>query len=106
MKVTSALLTMAVVSMGGSGAALPSPAPPVPAGHPRVYLRPDDLPTLRAKSKDRGARRLWQSVGRHSSDPVVLAFTGLLEQDATRLRLGAADLARRLLRGGHADAPR
>eukprot|EP01043_Picozoa_sp_COSAG02_P040644 COSAG02_NODE_3307_length_6959_cov_9.594898_1_plen_174_part_00 len=84
MKVTSALLTMAVICVGGSGAARPSPAPPVPAGHPRVYLRPDDLPTLRAKSKDRGARRLWQSIGRHSSDPVVLAFTGLLEQDVSK----------------------
>ncbi len=84
MKVASALLVMAAIAVGESEAAAPSPAPPVPAGHPRVYLRPSDLAALRTKSKDRGARRLWQSVGRHSSDPVVLAFTGLLEQDTSK----------------------
>ena len=84
MKVVSALLAMVAVAVGESGAAAPSPGPPVPAGHPRVYLRPSDLAALRAKSKDRGARRLWQSVGRHGSDPVVLAFTGLLEQDTSK----------------------
>lgn len=85
MKATSTLLAMAATALGGSEAAAPGPAPPpVPPGHPRVYLRPDDLPALRAKSKDRSARRLWQSVGRHGSDPVVLAFTGLIEQDTSK----------------------
>ena len=66
----------------GALAAAPT-YPPVPPGHPRVYLRPADLPALRAKSKDRNARRLWQAVTNRASDPVVLAFTGLLNQDAS-----------------------
>lgn len=78
------VLGNAVVSAAASGAAPPSLPPPVPPGHPRVYLRPNDLPALRAKSKDRSARHLWQSVTNRASDPVVLAFTGLLEQDPSK----------------------
>ena len=79
------MLGSAVVSAAASGAAAPpSLPPPVPPGHPRVYLRPTDLPALRAKSKDRSAHHLWQSVTNRASDPVVLAFTGLLEQDPSK----------------------
>lgn len=84
------------VGSGRHGATAPPTIPSVPPGHPRVYLRPTDLPTLRAKSKDHSARRLWQAVTNRASDPVVLAFTGLLEQDPTRCAEAVKEMGKTL----------
>jgi len=72
-------------------------------------MRPDDLPRLRAKAADRGARQLWQRVtNRADEDPVVQAFMHHIEQNssycdsavaAQRARV-ASTLAKRPPNGG------
>ena len=77
--------------------------PAVPPGHPRVYMRPVDLPRLRAKATDRGARHLWQAVTNRPDDPVVQAFLSLIHQNrslcatavANQTSIVAAILAKR-----------
>ncbi|MBN1671252.1 MAG: heparinase II/III family protein [Kiritimatiellae bacterium] len=56
--------------------------PPVPGGHPRVYLRPADLPKLRAKVKLAEFAEPWRLV-RESKRSVCRAFTYLITGDET-----------------------
>ena len=105
-------LTTPSASGGGGlpeGVVRGSDYPRVPPGHPRVYMRPGDLPRLRAKAADRGARQLWQRVtNRADEDPVVQAFMHHIEQNssycdsavaAQRARV-ASTLAKRPPNGG------
>jgi hypothetical protein len=51
-----------------SGAAYAAPFPQVPAGHPRVYVRPADLPAIRAKINLPEFRDSWDRVRNAQSD--------------------------------------
>lgn len=64
--------------------------PQVPQGHPRVYVRPDDLPAIRAKLADPSFARRWQVVqeqaqtappGQTSGASICNAFVYLLTAD-------------------------
>ncbi|HIE27146.1 TPA: hypothetical protein EYP66_07660 [Candidatus Poribacteria bacterium] len=52
----------------------------VPSGHPRVYVCPDDLPTIRAKTEHPQFQRAWKLV-RESNSTVCRAFMYLLTGD-------------------------
>jgi hypothetical protein len=68
----------AVVRIGSLG----NPYPAVPHGHPRVYMTAALLPALRAKVKT--APKLWKAVADLAgADPVVQAFTSLIERNAS-----------------------
>jgi heparin/heparan-sulfate lyase len=69
----------------------PPSYPAVPPGHPRVYMRPMDLPRLRAKAADHGARQLWQAVTNRPDDPVVQAFLSLIHQNRSLCALAVAN---------------
>jgi len=60
-----------------AGAAQQRPIPRVPAGHPRVYVRPSDLPGLRRKVELPEFAEAWDMV-RNSGRPVCRAFTYLV----------------------------
>lgn len=54
--------------------------PPLPKGHPRVYVRPEDLTLIRRKIEMPEFSRAWESV-RRSSHSLCLAFLHLVTGD-------------------------
>jgi len=54
--------------------------PPVPEGHPRVYVRPANLPAVRAKLKSPEFAEAWRRV-RDSDRPLCKAFVYLVTRD-------------------------
>jgi len=56
--------------------------PQVPAGHPRVYVRPADLPELKAKLGQPQFAQAWEDV-QASSEPLAKALVFLLTGDRT-----------------------
>ena len=56
--------------------------PPVPAGHPRVYVRSGDLPAIQAKLTDPAFAEAWNDVDQ-SSEPLAHAFKYLVQGDTT-----------------------
>lgn len=56
--------------------------PRVPPGHPRVYLRPTDLPDLKEKVASPQFHQLWEDVrGAASDTPICAAFVYLVTGD-------------------------
>ena len=58
----------------------PPATPPVPSSHPRVYVRPADLPSIRAKLDMAEFREDW-AVIRRSRNPMSQAFVYLMTGD-------------------------
>jgi len=54
--------------------------PPVPAGHPRVYVTPDAVPSIQARLTEPGFSDLWDDV-QSSDHPVCRAFVYLVTGD-------------------------
>jgi len=76
--------------------------PPVPGGHPRLYLQEADLPAVQAKLSMPEFADAWSEI-QSSTDPVCLAFVYLVQGDEAAGRaavtgaldeLGACDDAR------------
>jgi len=74
------LATVALVLCWPSLAAAQNP--PVPQGHPRVYVQASDLPTIQAKLQDSAFADAWQDV-QDSDDPLARAFVYLVTGDTT-----------------------
>lgn len=74
--------------------------PPVPAGHPRVYLRPGDLPAIRQKIASPSFQRAWREVTEGARHPevgyVFNAFLYLVKQDREAGRRAVAGALRAL----------
>ncbi|MDH7569537.1 MAG: heparinase II/III family protein, partial [Armatimonadota bacterium] len=66
------------------------PVAPVPAGHPRVYVRPADLPALRAKLAGTEFRKEWEQL-RQSRQPLCKAFVYLVTGDGEAGRAAIAE---------------
>jgi len=54
--------------------------PTVPSGHPRVYVRPTDIPELKAKINSSEFFSAWNTV-KNSSQPLCKAFVYLVTDD-------------------------
>lgn len=74
--------------------------PKVPQGHPRVYVRPEDLPTIRAKVANPEFAADWKVILKHadsdgpgqmSGGPLCNAFIYLLQGDKVRGRKAIDD---------------
>jgi hypothetical protein len=74
--------------------------PNVPQGHPRVYVRPEDLPAIRAKIAGREFAADWKIIQEHadsakpgqtSGGPLCNAFIYLLQGDEGRGRKAVDD---------------
>src|SRR5574340_1563848 len=79
---TTAELALVVLVMLGMCLAAETDIPTVPAGHPRVYLRPDDLPHLRDKVATPEFQGRWEEVRAKAADtPVCAAFVYLVTGD-------------------------
>jgi len=110
-------LTIALLLAAPVAAALPDdiPAHP-PAGHPRVLLRPDQLPAVRAARRDPALRAAWAELRRRASLPdgyqpaphydlavmraaEASAFLAMVEEDRALARR-AVELAFTLLGNG------
>jgi heparin/heparan-sulfate lyase len=75
-----ALLLLALAA--GNGLAKETAVPPVPAGHPRVYLRGSDLPHLREKLTAPDLAPIWKSVQEAAAtSPASGAFVYLVTGD-------------------------
>ena len=82
MAASTQLLAVPVLAAGlaallvciGLGAAAEGPVPPVPAGHPRVYVRPADLPLIRQKVNLPEFKDAWRAVEAGMKDPTAGAF--------------------------------
>ena len=75
---TVALLVLAVGFCLASEVSIPA----VPAGHPRVYLRPADLPHLREKVESPEFQGRWEEIRKASADtPICAAFVYLITGD-------------------------
>ena len=59
--------------------------PPVPPGHPRVYVRPSDLPAIREKVESSEFQKSWELV-RKSDSPFCRAFVYLVTGDEEAAR--------------------
>ena len=77
--------------------------PPVPAGHPRVYVRPSDLPTIRAKLKQQAFQESWALI-QASDQPVCKAFVYLMTGDEALGRQAIIEGLRNL-KSGHDGRP-
>ncbi|MBN1671258.1 MAG: heparinase II/III family protein [Kiritimatiellae bacterium] len=74
-------LVLAPLATGAAAGGTPArPIPPVPKGHPRVYLRAADIPELRRKVQLAEFAEAWDLV-RNSKRPVCRAFTFLMTGD-------------------------
>ena len=64
--------------------------PPVPSGHPRVYVRSSDLPAVRAKLKQQDFQKSWELI-QASDQPVCRAFVYLMTGDEKMGRQAIAE---------------
>ena len=87
--IAALMLAVWPVRAGASGESKMA-IPSVPQGHPRVYVRPDDLPAIRAKLKDpafadkmvrfvRASMKGWKWAEEHPDEAAMI----VLENDAT-----------------------
>jgi heparin/heparan-sulfate lyase len=85
---------MIVPGLAATGlAATAAEIPAVPPGHPRVYVRPSDLPGIRAKLEMPEFARSWQVVqqgaaggSRKDASPMCSAFLYLVQRDRAQGR--------------------
>lgn len=73
-RVSALAMILSLVAEGGVQ------IPPVPPGHPRVYLRPEDLPDIRRKIGMAEFVETWEKV-RNSHHPLCRAFLYLITGD-------------------------
>jgi len=74
----------------GRGLATSRAAPDVPEGHPRVYVRPDDMPEIQAKLALPEFADRWEDV-QSSEHPVSRAFVYLVSGDEDAGRQAITD---------------
>ena len=83
------LILVAVPRVWAASEAAPT-IPVVPAGHPRVYVRPADIPSIRAKLDIPEFKEDWAAVRRDRS-PLSKAFVYLMTGDQKVGRMAIAD---------------
>lgn len=92
------LLLLGALAAGAVEPVAPA-VPPVPEGHPRVYVRPADLPAIRAKLDLPEFSHSWETIRRAADDdgsgrsaPMAGAFLYLVQGDRVRGRRAAENM--------------